>query len=103
MSDDFSEKRDFHRMSLDSALDYQLEGSAEQRQGRVRNLSARGMLFVAGESLSPGQKLKVVLTPPNPITPPMSANARVLRCDEVEAENGEQRSWLVACEIEQID
>ncbi len=100
---DFSEKRDFVRMSLDSALDYQLEGGAEQRQGRVRNLSARGMLFVAGEAMEPGQKLKVVLTPPNPITPPMSASARVLRCDSIEAEEGDENSWLVACEIEQID
>jgi len=100
---EFSEKRDFLRMSLDSTLDYRLEGGGDQKQGRVRNLSARGMLFVAAEAMEPGQELKVVLTPPNPITPPMSANARVLRCDEVEAEQGDERSWLIACEIEQID
>ncbi len=100
---EFSEKRDFHRMSLDCALDYQLEGSSESRRGQVRNLSARGMLFIAPQALDPDQRLKVVLTPVNTITPPMTANARVLRCDEVEAEGDDERSWLVACEIEQID
>lgn len=100
---DFDEKRDFHRMSLDCALDYQLAGAGDSRQGRVRNLSARGMLFIAPEELEPGQKLKLVLTPVNTITPPMSAHARVLRCDEVVEVGDSGRNWLVACEIEQID
>ena len=98
---EYTEKRDFHRMSLDSALDYQREGDSERKQGRVRNLSARGMLFVAPEELQPEQRLTLVLTPVNAITPPMSARARVLRCDAVE-EDGERR-WLIACALEQVD
>ncbi len=100
---DYSEKRDFHRMPLDCELEYQLEGDSENHRGQVRNLSARGLLFSAPQQLATDQRLKVVLTPVNTITPPMSADARVLRCDEVEAESDGERSWLVACEIEQID
>ncbi len=100
---DFSEKRAFPRMALDSVLDYLPEGESDQRQGRLRNLSARGMLFITTEALQPEQKLKVVVTPVNTITPPMSAEARVLRCDEVAAEGGDERSWLVACALDHID
>ncbi len=100
---EYSEKRDFLRMPLDCELDYQLEGDSERHRGQVRNLSAGGLLFVAPQELATDQRLLVTLTPVNTITPPMSANARVLRCDEVETESDGERSWLIACEIEQID
>lgn len=100
---DFSEKRDFPRMALDSLLDYLPAGESDLRQGRLRNLSARGVLFLTAEELQPDQQLKIMVTPVNTITPPMSAQARVLRCDEVAPEDGDERSWLVACALDRID
>jgi hypothetical protein len=94
---DYAEKRDFQRMALDCSLEYQLVDNETVHQGKVVNLSAKGVLFIAEQALSKGDSVKIKLTPVNTITPPMSANATVARCDK-QAE----KEYEVACEIVQI-
>lgn len=94
---DFSEKRDFQRMVLDCSMEYQLENGNEAKQARVINLSAKGVLFETSEALNTGDRVHIKLTPVNNITPPMSADTLVTRCDEVAEEN-----YQVAAEIVQI-
>lgn len=79
---DYSEKRDFQRMSLDCSLDYQKFGEDRVYQGKVKNLSATGILFIASDSLPLGVKIQIILTPVNDITPPMSAEVKITRCDK---------------------
>jgi c-di-GMP-binding flagellar brake protein YcgR len=94
---DYSEKRDFLRMDMDCSLDYKVEGENESYQGQMKNLSASGIQFTCGHGMPPGSQIHVTLTPLNDITPPMSADVTVARCDP---ESGS--GFLVAGQITRI-
>ncbi len=94
---DYSEKRNFQRMTLDCSLEYQHADDDQFRCGTVKNLSATGVMFVAAESISVGSQLKIKLTPENTITPPMNADVVVSRCDPYD-----DSQYLLAGEITQI-
>lgn len=79
---DFSEKRDFQRMTLDSSLEYQIYNDKEVYKARVKNLSATGILFLASQSIPLGIQLSIKLTPENKLTPPMMAEVKITRCDK---------------------
>lgn len=78
----YSEKRDFQRMTLNSSLEYQVLSENKQYQGNIKNLSATGVLFVTDHSVPLGVILRIKLSPDNNITPPMSADVKVTRCDK---------------------
>ena len=84
-------------MVLDCSMEYQLENEKEYRQGKVINLSAKGILFETSVAVKIGDHIKVKLTPVNNITPPMSANILVARCDK-----HSEKEFQVAAEIVQI-
>lgn len=79
---EYAEKRDFQRMSLDSSLEYQILSEDKAYQGKIKNLSATGVLFVTDHSIPLGVNLRIKLSPENDITPPMSAEVKVTRCDK---------------------
>lgn len=79
---EYAEKRDFQRMTLDSTLEYQIHNEEKFFQGRIKNLSANGVLFVTNHSIPLGIKIQIKVTPDNDITPPMVADIKVLRCDK---------------------
>lgn len=95
---DYSEKRDFQRMTLDCSLDYQKYGEDRVYQGQVKNLSATGILFITKDSIPLGVNIQIKLTPVNTITPPMSADVKISRCDK--HSDGE---YHVAGVITQVD
>jgi len=94
---DYAEKRDFQRMAMDCSLQYKLSDSELVRQGQVINLSAKGILFIADGIIDLGSHVEIKLTPVNTITPPMSANTRVARCEDL----GDGR-FNIAAEIVQL-
>lgn len=94
---DYAEKRDFQRMTLDSVLEYQLTGEDEAHHGKVKNLSATGVMFVSSQAIAPGSQVNIRLSPVNPITPPMSAEISITRCDKQEDD------FLLAGEIIKIN
>jgi hypothetical protein len=79
---DYTEKRDFQRMTLDSSLEFQVFNDSRVYQGTVKNLSANGLMFTSDKSLPLGIQLSIKLTPENSITPPMVAEVKVIRCDK---------------------
>jgi hypothetical protein len=76
---EYTEKRDFQRMFIDCVLSFTIRGESETYNGNVINLSSTGILFTSTEAIKEGSDLSIVLTPSNPITPPMEANATVTR------------------------
>lgn len=78
---EFSEKRDFHRMTLENAFEYRLLDKDQLHQGVIKNLSATGVLFVTNHSIPPATKLRIKISPQNQITPPMQADITVVRCN----------------------
>lgn len=93
----FSEKRDFHRMSVDCKVSYRPVDAAEIREGRCINLSARGVLFQAGEAIPLGTAIKIKVMPELRISPPLSATAEVVRVD------GTESGYRVAAAIKEIE
>ena len=94
---DYAEKRDFQRMAMDCSMEYQLSNDSKACEGKVVNLSAKGILFISSDEVQEGASINITLTPVNNITPPMSADILVIRCDE-ESEN----EYKIAAEIVQI-
>ncbi len=90
---DFGEKRGFLRMPIDCELSFLVEGSPNQYQGNVINLSGKGILFTSNEKFESGTALKIIITPSNSTTPPMEADVVVTRV------SGNEELYEVACEI----
>lgn len=94
----FAEKRDFIRMTVDCSMSYRAIGAGDNRTGRCINLSAKGVLFSAPETLPLGTELKIKIEPQVKISPPLSATAEVVRVEKAGA--GDYR---VAAAITAID
>lgn len=93
---EYAEKRDFLRMAMDCSMQFR-QSDHEQQQGKVINLSAKGILFVSTDPIAPGTSVEIKLTPVSDITPPMSANTIVARCEKKADDE-----YHVAAEIVQI-
>jgi hypothetical protein len=94
---DFSEKRSFPRMGIECPAQYLIQGSTEVAEGRVKNLSAAGLLLLTTQEIDPGTKLSIHIVPTQPITPPFSADLNVVRSSA-----GGEGEYEVACSIERI-
>jgi hypothetical protein len=94
---DYSEKRDFQRMALDCSLEYRITADDKIYQGKIQNLSAKGVLFLGAKAIAVGTELQITLSPVHDITPPMVADVRVTRCDKHDDVN-----YYVAGEILKI-
>lgn len=94
---DHSEKRDFLRMPIDCLLTFRQQGKQQEYSGSVVNLSSKGILFTSENEFRQGDKLEIVVTPSNSLTPPMEASAtvsRVIHTGEI---------FEIACEILEIN
>jgi hypothetical protein len=94
---DFSEKRSFPRMGIECPAQYLLQDTTDVVEGRVKNLSAAGLLLLTSHEINPGTRLSIHIVPTQPITPPFSANLTVVRSSA----SGEGE-FEVACSIERI-
>jgi len=93
---DYAEKRDFLRMPIDCELSFAVEDSTKQYQGKVINLSSKGILFTSNRKFPPGTTLEIILTPSNSDTSPMQATVVVARVSSNEV------LFEIACEIKEI-
>ncbi|MCU7842268.1 MAG: PilZ domain-containing protein [Candidatus Thiodiazotropha sp. (ex Monitilora ramsayi)] len=94
---DFAEKRSFQRMGIECTAQFRIHGAAEVAEGKVKNLSAAGLLLIASQEISPGTQLAIHIVPDQPITPPLSANASVVRSTPAGVGDYE-----IACAIDRI-
>jgi hypothetical protein len=94
---DYIEKRAFYRMAVDGEVKYRIEGESQVSSATVKNLSNAGLLMASDRELSTGTKITIAIIPVHAITPPLLADALVIRCD---TEN--DSLYNVACTIERI-
>jgi hypothetical protein len=94
---EFSEKRDFHRMVVDGEVRYRIEDESQISSGTVKNLSNSGLLMASDKEILPGTRMTLSIIPGHAITPPLLAEAKVIRC-----ESGENDQYNIACTIERI-
>ena len=81
---DYSEKRDFIRMSVSCPIVLRDPSAELDDQAKLLDLSATGIRFISPRLLDQGAMLQVTLSPENPVTPPLEAEIAVIRCDEIE-------------------
>ncbi|HET8848243.1 MAG TPA: PilZ domain-containing protein [Marinobacter sp.] len=77
---DYSEKRDFHRMQVNSQIAI-ATGSGEQLIGTCVDLSATGMQLSVDRALPLGEELKTRLEPASDQFPPLETVCEVVRCE----------------------
>ncbi len=79
MPREYDEKRDFIRVEVDCPVRFRVDDAGEDEDGKVRNLSGRGMMFIAERELPLESSLEVKIQPENTLTPPLHARVRVVR------------------------
>ncbi|MET0069413.1 MAG: PilZ domain-containing protein [Candidatus Thiodiazotropha sp.] len=94
---DFIEKRDFYRMVVNGEIRYRIDGEGQVSGGKVVNLSNSGLLMTTDREIAPGTTLTLAILPGQSITPPLLADASVIRCDS----SGDDR-YNIACTIDRI-
>lgn len=94
---DFIEKRDFYRMVVDGEVRYRINGESQIFTGTVKNLSNAGLLMTVDREIAPGTKLTIAIVPGHTITPPLLADASVIRSDTVTNDQ-----YSIACTIDRI-
>ncbi|TVP52788.1 MAG: PilZ domain-containing protein [Halomonadaceae bacterium] len=81
---DYSEKRDFIRMQVDTDIEIRLPSTPERLlQGVCEDLSATGMSVLVTEELPMGVEVSTKVPSHNPDFPPFETLARIIRCDTV--------------------
>lgn len=95
---DFSEKRNYPRMTVDCPASFVVRGGAGGG-AIVKNLSGGGLLMWIDHDIGQDAVMELEIKPVNDITPPMVAEVRVVRSTPVEADGG---SFAVACQINRI-
>lgn len=95
---EYDEKRNYPRMDIECPASFKVVGGAGGG-AIVKNLSGGGLLIWLDHAIEPESTLEIEMKPVNNITPPMTAEVRVLRCTPV---GGEEGSFAVACQINRV-
>ena len=86
----YLEKRDFHRMKVETAVDYQANGDGQAARGKMMNLSAVGVQFAANDAFEIGARLSLEIHGGHQ-GQPLCGEATVLRCEQ------RDEGYQVAC------
>lgn len=81
---DYSEKRDFIRMTVDCQVDFTIVDAMEEATGRAVNLSGRGLLFQTDREIPIGTRLEVNVRSENNRVQPLNAQVEVVRVEVLE-------------------
>jgi len=76
---DYSEKRDFHRMTMNSEIEL-TDSNGVAIPGICRDLSGTGMQLYVERALSEGDEIHTLLPSTSEQFPPFETVCRVLRC-----------------------
>ncbi len=77
---DYSEKRDFHRMKMNSEIEL-TDGKGVSFPGICKNLSGTGMQLFVEKAFSEGDRIHTLLPSTSEQFPPFETECRVLRCE----------------------
>jgi hypothetical protein len=95
---DYSEKRDFHRMRLNTDIEIRFDDSNETISAHCINLSGTGLMFRTKEPLKEGSICYTQIKSGSETTADLDAKLKIIRC----ASNGPQ-GFLIGAEIVQFN
>lgn len=90
------DKRSYRRLDMECAASYRVDGSDVQGEVLVKDLSAGGVLLWSDREFPPDTLLLLTVSPVNPVTPPLTAQVRVVRCGPCE---DPAYASVLACEM----
>lgn len=77
----YDEKRFFCRLQVDAEVTYTVSGESNAYRGQCMNLSHSGIQFVAGQALSKGQSIEIVIDTKSEKFQPMKALVEIIRVE----------------------
>lgn len=77
---DYSEKRDFHRMQVESKIEI-IDSEGSSFMGTCKDLSATGMQLLVDKAVAVGEELTTVLHSSGDQFPPLETICEVIRCE----------------------
>ncbi len=95
---EYIEKRDYIRMEVDCAARIELDG-IEPLSAIVKDLSATGVLLWVDTKIPSGSVGTVSILPGKNITPPLSAEIEIIRCEPL---SNDPTTFAAACSIKEI-
>jgi len=90
---DYSEKRDYRRMSVNTNINFSIGNSSDVLTGESHDISGSGISFSTSHELKSGDTLNVVIQSEQSKLPPLELVVEVIRVTE-EANN----QYLIAAE-----
>lgn len=96
---DFSEKRDFHRMTLNSKIEL-TDSEGVALTGVCRDLSGTGMQIFVEREFAKGEELHTLIAAIGDQVPPLETVCRVLRCEP--ESTTESEGYLLGVEITEM-
>ena len=81
LTQEITERRALPRMPVRHPIAYRPKSDGLDRVAELANLSGSGMLFMADCPHAVGDEMRVRISPPLRITPPLEARIRVVRCE----------------------
>lgn len=92
-------KRAFTRITIDCPASVRIGQDGFAEGAVVKNLSGGGFLLWLDRALEEDSVFEITVAPSTPITPPLTARVKVVRCTEVPHGEG---SYAVACAIDEV-
>jgi hypothetical protein len=94
---DYSEKRDFLRMTMECPARFRVAGADRLEAGVVKDLSGNGISLLTDKPVAADAVIALEVMPGKTITPPLSAFVKVVRCTQTE-----EGHYSLACAIERV-
>jgi c-di-GMP-binding flagellar brake protein YcgR len=88
-TNNFIERREYFRITIDCEITYRYLDDEEFRQARCNSLSGGGLAFITGHELQPEEEVEVIIQSQLPGAPPMRAHAKVVRVQPLDAQTFE--------------
>jgi len=92
-------QRSFTRINIDCPASVRIGQDGYAEGAIVKNLSGGGFLLWLEHEVEADKVFEITVAPSTPITPPLTARVRVMRCTPVPDSEG---SFAVACAIDEI-
>lgn len=93
---DYSEKRNFHRMTLNKDIEITVDETGEVLPATCINLSSDGLMFRVEKEIAAGSMCTTIIQSGTEFTADLKAKLRIVRC---ESEGDSDQSYIIGAEM----
>ena len=89
------EQRNFPRIDVECQINYKIVNESDFKTGIARNISSKGVLFVANETHEIGQMMEIRIVPGETSVPTHGAIIEVVRSNPLKSDNKFEIAGLI--------